>query len=77
MNAVTPTYLPATAADLHSTYVHDRTIHTVASFPPYSEGVQRVPLVLHTRCLQVILEVRGHLRWCKRRILFRLRFLGR
>ena len=50
--------------------VHGRTIYMVASRPPYSEEVQRVPLILHTPCTQVILEILGHLRWCRLQIIF-------
>ena len=57
--------------------VPNRTIHMVASHSPYLEGVQRVPLVLHNHCLQVCLEVRGHLRWCQRQVPFIFLFLGR
>ena len=67
-DAVTPAYLPATAADLHLTH---------SMRPSMAGGVQSVPLVLHTRCSQVILEVRGHVRSCQRHIPFYLRFLGR
>ena len=48
--------------------VHGRSIHMVTRRPLYPKGVQRVPLVLHTRCSQMGLEVRGHLRRRQRQV---------
>ena len=41
--------------------VHDRPIYVGARRPPYPKVVQRVPLVLHTHCSQMDLEIQGHL----------------
>ena len=67
--AIIPTHRPTAAADLHPTYAM-RTPMCELAPPPYLEGVQRVPHILHTRCTQLSLEVRGHLRWCQRQIPF-------
>ena len=58
-------------SDVLQKSAHGRTIHIVASCAPCSKRVQSVLLVLHTRCSQVYLEIRGHLfRSCQRQIPF-------
>ena len=79
-DAVIPTYLPdAAAADRHPTYSMrtPMAVPSYASCPPYSDVVQRVLLILRTRCSRVTQEVRGHLRRSQRQIAVCLRFLGR
>ena len=58
-DAISAGYSRRPPSDALHEAVHGRTILKVAICPPYSEGVQSVPLVLHTRCSQVIREVRN------------------
>ena len=63
VDAVTPTYLRATAADFHPTYknVHGRNVHVMARRPSHSEGVHRVPIIFHASRPSMGLEAGGHL----------------
>ena len=61
--AVTPTYLCAMTANFYPGYsnknVHGRTIYVRSS---RSEGVHRVPRILHASRPQICREIRGKLR---------------
>lgn len=69
-DAATHAYLLATAEKLHPTYSM-RTFMTVTArrwLAASPQRVQGVSLALRTRCVQMDLAVRGHLRRCHRHV---------